>query len=122
IPMARGLGLGVLAWGPLGAGVLSGKYTRPAAKAGQRRLADVDPGRLAIAQAVADVADGLGLSSPVVALAWLRAQGGVIPILGARPPPPRPARDHPPLPRRALPARGPGPARPGQPRRPRLPA
>jgi len=84
IPMARGLGLGVLAWGPLGAGVLSGKYTRPAAKAGQRRLADVDPGRLAIAQAVADVADGLGLSSPVVALAWLRAQGGVIPILGAR--------------------------------------
>jgi aryl-alcohol dehydrogenase-like predicted oxidoreductase len=82
--MARGLGLGVLAWGPLGAGVLSGKYTRPAAKAGQRRLADVDPGQLAIAQAVANVADGLGLSSPVVALAWLRAQAGVIPILGAR--------------------------------------
>jgi aryl-alcohol dehydrogenase-like predicted oxidoreductase len=26
IPMARGLGLTVLAWGPLGAGVLSGKY------------------------------------------------------------------------------------------------
>ena len=84
IPMARGLGLGVLAWGPLGAGVLSGKYTRPAAEAGQRRLADVDPGRLSVAQAVADVADSLGLSSPLVALAWLRAQGGVIPILGAR--------------------------------------
>jgi aryl-alcohol dehydrogenase-like predicted oxidoreductase len=82
--MAHGLGLGVLAWGRLGAGVLSGKYARPAAKAGQRRLADVDPGRLAIAQAVADVADGLGLSSSAVALAWLRAQGGVIPILGAR--------------------------------------
>ncbi len=27
--MARGLGLGVLAWGPLGAGVLSGKYAHP---------------------------------------------------------------------------------------------
>jgi aryl-alcohol dehydrogenase-like predicted oxidoreductase len=84
VPMARGLGLSVLAWGPLGAGVLSGKYAGPAPQAGERRLADVDPGRLAIAKAVADVAGDLGLSSPVVALAWLRAQAGVIPILGAR--------------------------------------
>jgi aryl-alcohol dehydrogenase-like predicted oxidoreductase len=94
IPMARGLGLGVLAWGPLGAGVLSGKYTSARAGApaaagaglpdGARRLADVDPGRLAVARTVADVAGELGLSSSVVALAWLRAQDGVIPILGAR--------------------------------------
>jgi aryl-alcohol dehydrogenase-like predicted oxidoreductase len=84
IPMARGLGLGVLAWGPLGAGVLSGKYARPAAHGGERRLADVDPGRLAIARAVTDVADSLGLSSSLVSLAWLRSRGGVIPILGAR--------------------------------------
>ena len=84
IPMARGLGLGVLAWGPLGAGILSGKYANPDTPAAERRLADVDPGRLAIARAVADIADGLGLSSSVVALAWLRAQGSVIPILGAR--------------------------------------
>jgi aryl-alcohol dehydrogenase-like predicted oxidoreductase len=84
IPMARGLGLGVLAWGPLGAGVLSGKYAKPDTPAAERRLADVDPGRLAIAQTVADIAGGLGLSSSVVALTWLRSQGGVIPILGAR--------------------------------------
>jgi aryl-alcohol dehydrogenase-like predicted oxidoreductase len=84
IPMARGLGLGVLAWGPLGAGVLSGKYASPDSATGPRRLADVDPGRLAIAQAVAHEAAGLGLGSSVVALAWLRAQAGVIPILGAR--------------------------------------
>jgi aryl-alcohol dehydrogenase-like predicted oxidoreductase len=84
IPMARGLGLGVMAWGPLGAGVLSGKYASPETPAAGRRLADVDPGRLAIARAVADIADGLGLSSSVMALAWVRAQGGVIPILGAR--------------------------------------
>ncbi|MGH3420654.1 MAG: aldo/keto reductase [Streptosporangiaceae bacterium] len=83
IPMARGLGLGVLAWGPLGAGVLSGKYASPETPAAERRLADVDPGRLAIARAVADTADGLGLRSSVVALAWIRARG-VIPILGAR--------------------------------------
>jgi hypothetical protein len=82
IPMARGLGLGVLAWGPLGAGVLSGKYANPDIPAAERRIADVDPGRLAIARVVADVADGPGLSSSVVALAWLRAQGSVIPILG----------------------------------------
>jgi aryl-alcohol dehydrogenase-like predicted oxidoreductase len=38
IPMARGLGLGVLAWGPLGAGVLSGKYANPGTAATGRRL------------------------------------------------------------------------------------
>jgi len=85
VPMARGLGLGVLAWGPLGAGVLSGKYAGQSPQAQtERRLADPDPGRLAIARTVADMARELGLSSSVVALAWLRAQGGVIPILGAR--------------------------------------
>lgn len=84
VPMARGLGLGILAWGPLGAGVLSGKYGDPAQEPGDRRLASADPARLAIAGSVADVARDLELSSAVVALAWLRAQGGVIPILGAR--------------------------------------
>jgi aryl-alcohol dehydrogenase-like predicted oxidoreductase len=83
IPMARGLGLGVLAWGPLGAGVLSGKYAS-GSPAGERRLQDADPARLAIARTVADVARELGLRDSVVALAWLRARGGVIPILGAR--------------------------------------
>src|SRR5271170_855668 len=86
IPMARGLGLGVLAWGPLGAGVLSGKYATgsPDRQTQERRLPDPDPARLAIARTVADVAGELGLSSAVVALAWLRARGGVIPILGGR--------------------------------------
>jgi aryl-alcohol dehydrogenase-like predicted oxidoreductase len=83
VPMARGLGLGVVAWGPLGAGVLSGKYTDPDSTE-SRRLADVDPTRLAVATAVAEVANELGITSSKVALAWLRAQGGVIPILGAR--------------------------------------
>jgi len=84
VPMSRGLGLGILAWGPLGAGVLSGKYANGSTGTGERRLADVDPARLAIARAVGDVANDLGLTSAQVALAWLRAQGGVIPILGAR--------------------------------------
>jgi aryl-alcohol dehydrogenase-like predicted oxidoreductase len=84
VPMARGLGLGILAWGPLGAGVLSGKYATTAPPAEPRRLANVDPRRLAIATLVADIAGELGLTSSLVALAWLRAQRGVIPILGAR--------------------------------------
>jgi aryl-alcohol dehydrogenase-like predicted oxidoreductase len=82
--MARGLGLGVLAWGPLGAGVLSGKYAGSGPAAGDRRLTEADPARLAIAGEVATVAAGLGLSPAVVALSWLRARGGIVPILGAR--------------------------------------
>jgi Aldo/keto reductase family len=84
VPMAHGLGLSILAWGPLGAGVLSGKYASHTTASGDRRLSDVDPGRLAIADAVATVAANLDLSSAQVALGWLRAQAGVIPILGAR--------------------------------------
>ncbi len=64
--------------------MLSGKYNRPAAGDDARRLADVDPAKLDIAQAVGGVADELGVPAAQVALAWLRAQGGVIPILGAR--------------------------------------
>ncbi len=82
-PMARGLGLGVLAWGPLGAGVLSGKYSSPAGNGEDRRLANVEPAKLNIAGTVTTVAGKLGRTPAQVALAWLRAQR-VIPILGAR--------------------------------------
>ena len=81
-PMASGLGLGVLAWSPLGGGVLSGKYSDTAG-GGERRLTDIDPARLAVAEAVAAVAAERGVTPSQVALAWLRAQR-VIPILGAR--------------------------------------
>jgi aryl-alcohol dehydrogenase-like predicted oxidoreductase len=83
VPMARGLGLGVMAWGPLGAGVLSGKYSSPAAAGDPRRLTDVAPAKLAIAKTVAEVADELGHTPAQVALAWVRARQA-IPILGAR--------------------------------------
>jgi len=83
VPMARGLGLGVLAWGPLGAGILSGKYASPAASGDARRLTDVDAAQLAIAKKVADIAAELGHTPAQVALAWIRAQQA-IPILGAR--------------------------------------
>lgn len=84
VPMADALGLGVIAWAPLGGGVLSGKYNRPADGDEARRLTDIEPAELEIAQAVGAVAEELGVPTAQVALAWLRAHGGVIPILGAR--------------------------------------
>jgi aryl-alcohol dehydrogenase-like predicted oxidoreductase len=97
LPMAEALDLGVAAWGPLAAGVLTGKYTRAAAgdrRAATHRLADerfaelageAGEQRLAVARAVDAVADQLRCRSQHVALAWLRQRSGVvIPILGAR--------------------------------------
>jgi len=84
VPMADALGLGVIAWAPLGGGVLSGKYNRPADGDEARRLTDIEPAELEIAQAVGAVAEEIGVPTAQVALAWLRAHGGVIPILGAR--------------------------------------
>jgi aryl-alcohol dehydrogenase-like predicted oxidoreductase len=91
IPMAQALGLSVLAWSPLGAGVLTGKYnaadstaTDGRLKPDSRRLA---PRNLELAQAVQAAAAQLGCSPAQVALSWLMGrEGKVIPILGARKP------------------------------------
>jgi aryl-alcohol dehydrogenase-like predicted oxidoreductase len=88
LPMARALGIGVTAWSPLGAGVLTGKYGQTPAGQEARRL-DITPAErlsdrnLALAGAVQSTAQRLGRSPAQVALAWVR-QRGVIPILGAR--------------------------------------
>lgn len=85
IPMAHGLGLTITAWAPLAGGLLSGKYTRSGAASDEaRRLGEQPEDTLRIARAVDAVADELDVPSAHVALAWLRAQRGVIPILGAR--------------------------------------
>ncbi len=91
LPMAEHFGLGVVAWAPLGAGVLTGKYTRGGdlsdSKRAQNNTARGRTGErgLAIARAVDRVADELGASSAQVATAWVRAQGyRYIPIVGAR--------------------------------------
>ncbi|RPJ45137.1 MAG: aldo/keto reductase, partial [Candidatus Latescibacterota bacterium] len=83
LPMARALDLAVTPWAPLGAGVLTGKFTRgarPAAtrlKEGSSKLGERP---LAIARAVDAVADARGVPSSQVALAWLRSRrGNVIP-------------------------------------------
>ena len=87
LPMARAFGLGVTAWGPLGSGLLTGKYNHREL-AEQRRLdtstaVTVDDRNLAVAAAVGAVAAELDLSAAQVALAWVR-QRGPSPVLGAR--------------------------------------
>lgn len=91
LPMAKALDLAVTPWSPLAGGVLTGKYNKPL-QAGEEpgRFAAFPPGSisersLAIAEAVSQVAAEAGYTASQVAIAWLRAQGGVmIPIIGAR--------------------------------------
>ncbi|MEM7345481.1 MAG: aldo/keto reductase [Chloroflexota bacterium] len=92
-------GIGLLPWGPLGGGFLSGKYTR------NQRPTDETAGRIAtadgsveeawqrrnternwrIVDAVDDIAQAREATQAQVALAWLRAQSAVASvIIGAR--------------------------------------
>ena len=93
LPACEALGLGVLAWSPLGRGVLTGKYRhgRPAdsraasAHFGPFVTTYLDSRCSSIVEAVATAAGGLGVSPLEVALAWVRDRPGVVaPILGAR--------------------------------------
>ena len=96
LPMAKALDLAVIAWGPLGGGLLTGKYNKEADKSAvaDARYVVVSPWgaevlhdrNLSIAAEVVKVANELGRSPSQVALNWLRQrrQGVIIPILGAR--------------------------------------
>ncbi|WP_214401013.1 aldo/keto reductase [Pseudonocardia lacus] len=86
-------GVGLLAWAPLGRGVLTGKYTdgtpvdsRGASRALARYVEARRTGPAArIVPAVLTAADGLGTSPLAVALAWARDRPGVAAtIVGAR--------------------------------------
>jgi len=93
VPAAAELGLGILAWSPLGRGVLTGKYRTgvPADSRGasqhfagfvERYLGD---SARPVVAAVSTAADGLGLAPLDVALAWARDRPGVAAVIvGAR--------------------------------------
>lgn len=93
LPAALALGLGILAWSPLGRGVLTGKY-RNGIPVDSRAASDhlsgfVEPylgSRVgAIVDALVTAADGLGRAPHEVALAWVRDSPGVTSaIVGAR--------------------------------------
>jgi aryl-alcohol dehydrogenase-like predicted oxidoreductase len=97
IPMAREMGLGVIACSPLGSGVLTGKYggadlgpDGPAEPAGTRKSLAAASGALserglAIAKVVGEVAGELGTTAARVALAWTLSHPAVTaPVIGAR--------------------------------------
>lgn len=93
VPATRSLGMGVLAWSPLGRGVLTGKYRHavPAdSRAASEHLAGfvepyLDDRAGVVVDALATAADGLGLAPQQVALAWVLAREWVSSaIVGAR--------------------------------------
>ncbi|MEZ4451338.1 MAG: aldo/keto reductase [Nannocystaceae bacterium] len=92
LPMAEHFGLSILAWAPLGGGVLTGKYTRGGEMDSLRSQGNAMRGRtsernLAIAREVDAVADELGVTSAQVAVAWVGGRDyRYLPIVGARKP------------------------------------
>jgi aryl-alcohol dehydrogenase-like predicted oxidoreductase len=93
LPAAAALGCGLLAWSPLGRGVLTGKYRHsvPAySRAASPHLSGfvqpyLNSAAAAVVEAVATAAEGLGRAPADVALAWVRSRPGVAcAILGAR--------------------------------------
>ena len=87
LPMARSLDLAVTPWSVLGAGVLTGKYSRgnqPEAGRAKEGAATRDR-NLDIAESVVSIAEEIGCKPSQVAIAWVRQQAGVvIPLIGAR--------------------------------------
>jgi len=93
LPASRELGVGVLAWSPLGRGVLTGKY-RSGLPSDSRGASPhfssfiepyLDDRSRKIVEAVMVASDGLGLSPLEVSLAWVRDCPGVTSaIIGAR--------------------------------------
>lgn len=96
LPMARALGIGVVPWGLLGMGVLSGKYTKADLSAGSgtptgsRKDVAASNGTLterglAIADVVKEVARELDRTPSQIAIAWTLQNPAVTsPIVGAR--------------------------------------
>ncbi len=94
VPAAAEVGAGILAWSPLGRGVLTGKYRRtvPAdSRAASAHLAGfvapyLGPRSNAVVEALVTAAEGLGCSPLEVALAWLLGRPVASAIVGSRTP------------------------------------
>ena len=93
LPAAQHTGVGVLAWSPLGRGVLTGKYRTgiPSdSRAATPHFAEffrpyLDERSRRVVESVMTAAEGLGVSPLAVALSWVRDQPGVSSaIVGAR--------------------------------------
>lgn len=90
IAAARALGLAVVAYSPLGGGVLTGKYRnaksearRDEAWAGAGFQPENTPQRTAIIDTLLAIADDAGVTPGEIAIAWVAAKGS-LPIIGPR--------------------------------------
>ena len=89
-PMAKALDLGILAWGPLASGLLSGKFNEGKSDSESRLVKNKSTAmqkerNIAIALEKEKIAREIGKTPAQVALNWLVSRPGVvIPILGAR--------------------------------------
>ncbi|WP_274426309.1 aldo/keto reductase [Chelativorans sp. YIM 93263] len=84
------LGLGIVAFSPLGGGVLTGKYRKPDREKGRQEgfagaafHPENSPQRTATLDALIAVAEEAGVTPSEVAIAWVAAKGS-LPILGPR--------------------------------------
>jgi aryl-alcohol dehydrogenase-like predicted oxidoreductase len=97
LPFCRAAGLGVIPWGPLGAGFLTGKYERDAPPPPGSRMADASDDleeaihrraverNFRVVDEAREIAKERGATIPQVAIAWLLGTEGVTaPIVGAR--------------------------------------
>lgn len=94
LPMAEALGLGVTLWSPLGGGLLTGKYRQQGATGRLtewKRLVHTESSeqKVAVVDAVIEIASQLGASPAQVAVAWLnersrRLATTATPIIGPR--------------------------------------
>ena len=95
LPFTRAAGLGVLPWGPLGAGFLSGRYKRDEMPEGRVTGASDDleeashrravERNFRVIDAAEEIAAAHGATVPQVAIAWmLGVEGVTAPIVGPR--------------------------------------
>src|SRR4051795_2407293 len=97
LPFCRAAGIGVIPWGPLGAGFLTGKYSRDAEPPPGSRMGDasddVEEARhrravernFRVVDEAQAIAEAKGATISQVALAWLLGVPGVVaPIVGPR--------------------------------------
>jgi aryl-alcohol dehydrogenase-like predicted oxidoreductase len=88
LPMAEALGLGVMAWGPLLGGFLSGKYSRATTgrvDTARAHLGEPSQSEYLVIDALNDVAREIGATPAATALAWIQSRTQITStLLGAR--------------------------------------
>jgi len=92
IPMAKSFDMAVTAWGAIGGGILTGKYSKSGKQESSTRryeegsdVARLTDQNLTIADEVVKIAGEIGCRPAQVAINWTRQQPGlIIPIIGVR--------------------------------------